>query len=214
MNKKSDLEKYAGSTIATSITALVAASGGTYLAPLVPVLLNSLANNRYQKRVEEALKDINHRLEQNESAVRDMSDAQFKLTGEIISIAIRTIDQDKLDLLKIAVVRTLDLTDINEHDAEITSRVLRDITVREFRFLYDLSRFTEISVFNPSLENFKKRNGQVVYEPNSQEDQLLHGLVNLGVIKRSHSGFTGNDIFYHLTGLGISIISVCGKTEL
>lgn len=122
MNEKSDLEKYTGNTIVSSVTALVAASGGTYLAPLVPVLLNSLANNRYQKRVEEALKDINHRLEQNEAAVRDMSDAQFKLTGEIISIAIKTTDQDKLSLLKTAVVRTLDLNDINEHNAEITSQ--------------------------------------------------------------------------------------------
>lgn len=91
---------------------------------------------------------------------------------------------------------------------------MRDITVREFRFLYELSRYTEISVFDPSLDNFKERHGQVVYEPNSQEDQLLHGLVNLGVIKRSHSGFTGNDIFYHLTDLGISVISICGQAKL
>jgi hypothetical protein len=209
MDEPSFLEK-ASSNIGMSLGAtLVAASASTYLAPFFPVLMGAFANGRYQKRVQKALNEINERLNENEEAVRNISDNQFKLLGEIISTTIHTTNEDKIELLKNAVINSISFTDIEEHEASLLSRALRDVTVREYRFLNDNIQYKEISVFNPPLDDHQLRDKQVVYLPTSDESQLLSGLVNLGLIHRGHSGFGGGDFHYSYTKIGRELVSIC-----
>lgn len=104
MQKETFLEKVCGNTGTSVATTLIAASGGVYLAPLIPILTTSLANNRYQKRVENAFSDVNERLSPLEDAVKNLSDNQFKLVGEILSFIMHTTNDDKIELLKNAAI--------------------------------------------------------------------------------------------------------------
>lgn len=191
VSKPSLLERVSGN-VGTGVAAtLIAASGGTYLAPLLPTLLNSLANDRYKARVSAALEELETRLAGQEDAVRNLSDTQFKLVGGIVSTILRTTNQEKIDLLKNAAVNSVGTEQIEEHKASICSRVLRDISVPEALFLLRLSSYSEVVVIPSGETKAKDRDGVLQIDSGSHDAELLSGLYNLGVVSATGSGWGG-----------------------
>ncbi|EJS2612058.1 hypothetical protein NW622_004734, partial [Vibrio alginolyticus] len=107
MEKPSLLEKVSGNVGTTVAATLIAASGGAYLAPILPVLTGSLANGRYQRRIDSALSDLNNRLSFFEDKISSLSDTQFQLISETVISLMKTTSEEKIELLKSAVVYTV-----------------------------------------------------------------------------------------------------------
>lgn len=208
--KTTFLEKACGN-LGTGIAAtLIAASGGTYLAPLLPGLASSLANHRYQKRVDLALSDLNYRLLKYEQNVIDLTDNQFKLVGEIVSSILRTTSNSKMELLKNAVINGVKTKDIQEHKASILSRTLRDISVVEYDFVYSLRNYKEVTVMSPPEPDFTPRDGQIIFNPSTNEAQLLNSLVRLDLLILYASGF-GGTLNYEISQIAYKLIDLCGS---
>ena len=207
-SKEKFIEKASGNLGTSIVATLVAASGGTYLAPLVPILVSSLANIRYKKRVEDALGDLDFRLSKYEEAVVNMSDNQFKLVGESINSILHTTEDAKIKILKNAVVNSINTKDIHDHEASILGRALRDISSLEFNFLNIHKGFKEITVLVPRDEDSESQDGQIVFAPDSEEAQLLAGLVNLNLVILLASGF-GGTLNYQYTPIAYKLLELC-----
>ena len=190
MEKATFLEK-ASDNVGTGIVAtLIAASGGTYLAPLLPTLFGALANGRFQKRVSDALFEIEERLSKQEESVKNVSDEQFKLIGETVSTILRTTNQEKIQILKEAVINGVSVTELEEYEVSIITRVLRDISISELRYLLKIQNVEEIYVMSKGDDEPPKNNKLFVNSSNPNAG-LLAGLVNLGLIIPTGSGFGG-----------------------
>ncbi|KVX02628.1 hypothetical protein [Shewanella frigidimarina] len=215
MKEETFLEKVCSNTGTSVATTLIAASGGVYLAPLIPMLTASFANNRYQKRVENAFFDVNERLSPLEVAVKNLSDNQFKLVGEILSFIMHTTNDDKIELLKNAAISGVKSDGLQEHEASVLSRILRDISIVEFNYLDSIKHYDLIfSMGNMSAEKIlemkaKNKNGNKVVSVEEPEEQLLlNTLAGFDLLKVSGSGY-GADYIYRLTPMSYKLFELC-----
>ncbi|MCS6192134.1 hypothetical protein [Shewanella baltica] len=213
MEEKTYLEKICGNMGTVMATTLVAASSGIFLAPLLPVLTASIASSRAEKRVENALEDLNIRLSMYEEQILSMSDNQYKLIGEIVSSIMQCTSEPKIELLKNAAVGCLHETQVEDHEASVLSRILRDITVLEYKFLITLSKCSEIVVRSSPLKNFKLREGMVEFQPKSLEANLLNNLERLNLLHTVISGF-GVDIYFEFSPVTHKLLALCGESNV
>ena len=77
----------------------------------------------------------------------------------------------------------------------------------ELSFVRSLNSFDEITVFNPTLDGFKPRKNQQVFENESFEHSLLKSLVAIGMLDVKETGFGGTEN-YHLTAISRRIIAM------
>ena len=173
------LEKVAGSVLveatATAITVLV----GGPLAAMLPILLKSLASERYKKRNDEFLQVVSATLERHENEIRNLSDAQYKLINEAVLAALHTTEVEKLKMLQTAVKRTLDLRDVQPQEAILLSRIIRDISAEEAHFVLRNFAFTAIHISEPGEP---EERGVLHVAPGSRDELLVSGLNSLGVL--------------------------------
>lgn len=191
MTEKSFLERVSGSLGTSVTTTLIAASGGGYLAPLLPALTGALANQRYQKRVEETLQELNQRITENEHYLNSITDNQLKLVSEIVSAIMHTTNADKIEVLKRSAINGITADDIDDHDVSIISRVLRDISILEFEFLLRLESFQTVIVASTDERPNSQKPDQLWIDAYEQDMELLIGLVNLGLVSPTGSGWGG-----------------------
>ena len=179
MNEQTNLEKITGSFPAgvAGTTVAVLGSAITPLAAFVPFLLQSLATNRHSKRVDAAIKDINSILEAHRDAIRDISDAQYRLICETISSLFQSVDQDKIDFLKLAITNALSTDEVTEKNTDYLSRIIRDISVSEVKFL--TSSFQYESIFFGDMETTDK---VLSIKHGSEEEVIISGLINMGLL--------------------------------
>jgi hypothetical protein len=85
IERPSAIETIADTPAQLALTALAAYSGG-WMAALLPVLSNTLAQGRARKRVEAALNDVNDRLAAMAGRLQGLSDAQYTAIGRVVSI--------------------------------------------------------------------------------------------------------------------------------
>lgn len=185
------LEKASGN-IGTSVAAtLIAASGGAYLAPLLPTLSTALANRRYQDRVGKALSDLEDRLAAHEEQVRNLSDAQFKLVSEVTSTLLHTNSEQKIDYLKNAVINGVGAFSVEDHEVSVISRSLRDISLDEMRYLIFVVEYQEVIVVPGEDGAGEEDDKKMCLSANDPVVQLVSGLNNLGLIATTSSGYGG-----------------------
>lgn len=190
---------------ATAATALATLSGGA--AVFLPTLTGCFAQIRSESRVKETFEELNRRLGEVESLCKNMSDHQYKLINEIVFTALQTVDPKKLDALQDLAVGSVFQPDLEEYEAVVLARTLRDISVTELSFVRSLNSFDEITVFNPTLDGFKPRKNQQVFENESFEHSLLKSLVAIGMLDVKETGFGGTEN-YHLTAISRRIIAM------
>lgn len=103
MKSASKLEKVTGSLAFESALTVVAASVGTPVAALIPVLGKSIATERQKHIVESTLKEMNDVLIKHAAQLETLNDQQFKLVNETILSLLHTTTESKTHFLKNAV---------------------------------------------------------------------------------------------------------------
>lgn len=207
MAEKTVLERVS-SSLGTTVTAtLIAASAGGYLAPLLPALTGALANQRYQKRVEEALHELNQRIAENKQIINSITDNQLKLVSEIVSAIMHTTNTEKIEVLKRSAIKGITADDIDDHEVSIISRVLRDISILEFDFLLSLEEVQTVIVASTEERPRLKTPDQVWIDANDKDAELLIGLVNLGLVSPKGSGWSGT-LNYRVLGVARKLMSL------
>lgn len=209
VRKETLTEKVTNSLVTSLGVTAVASYAAGPLGAILALLVNTLANDRYKIRVEETLNDIFKMLDEVSDKINQISDAQYKLINETLVTIHQTVEEEKLSFLKNAVRHTIDLESISHYEASIVSRVIRDISAREAKFLinneFEGNKYNKICLdleesHSKSTSN-KKEGGKVTstfvitFKPPAYvEDGVLHvsgkseqmglvnGLITLGLL--------------------------------
>lgn len=177
--KPSLLEKSAGSLGTETAMTIIATLAGGLLAPLLPILTNTLAYQRQKVRVETALIEISENLASYGERLNEISDNQYKLVNETILAILQTADKEKLELLSLAVKNTLNLHELDTHEAYFLSRLVRDISVQEIIFLQQSFSHERIALVAQPTET---DTGLFEIQINTPNGRLAAGLISLGIL--------------------------------
>lgn len=172
------LEKIAGNTLTETALTVVAALVGGPVAPLLPVLASSLASQRQKNRVETCLREITEILQEQGEAIKNISDSQYKLINETVLTALHTTSGQKLKYLRQVVRNSLVIKELDDEDAVILSRIIRDISADEATFL--LSHFHHKRIQLGVLSENTPRS--LVVKSNGRDELTLAGLISLGLV--------------------------------
>ena len=173
------LEKISGSVAAESSLAMLAAADGGIVSVALPILAKSLASERQKRRFELAISDIGKTLKLHEQAIRELSDAQYKLIGEVILALTQTTDDDKVEYLKAAVQNGLSAIEIRPQEGVMLGSLLRDISADEASFLIRNFGFERVW-FNESP--FNGDENVFAVKPSSPDGLVITGLITLGLL--------------------------------
>ena len=149
----------------------------TPLAAFTPFLIDSFASDRHKKRVENALADINKKLELHSSELKNISDAKYKFISESIAEIFKTIDSQKIDFLKNAISNSISSDDITSLNTDYLSRIVRDLSAEEAKFLIKHSQIKYIF-----LGDYENTEEILNIKPDSDDEVFFHGLINIGLI--------------------------------
>lgn len=178
------VEKVSSHTATEAILTCVGALSGSPLAALLPVLTKSLASGRQKERVEAALANIDVTLNEHTDALRNLTDAQYKLVNETILALLQTTSAEKIEYLRRAVHNSLAVSGILPQEAVVLSRIIRDISAEEADFLVKNFHYDRIQVTTSSPEHKEK---VLVVAPSSPEGIVVTGLVSLGLLTAGES---------------------------
>lgn len=178
MEKSSTLEKLTGSILTQGGLAAIAASVGTPLAALLPVLAETLAAGRHRARVEAALNRIETILKAHRHRLDTLTDPQYKLMNEIVLAVLQNTEDEKVEYLRRAMIAGLEHSEISHTIVAQVSRALRDMTAGELAFVVANSNQTiMIGPISGSNEPHVK-----IIDRNSDEMVFVSGLMGLGVL--------------------------------
>jgi hypothetical protein len=177
IDKPSNLEKVSGSLITEIGMTALATYVGTPLAALLPVLSNSLASGRHKKRVEKALFEINKTLIAHEELIKNLTDAQYKIINEAILAILQATEEEKITYLKSAVENNIEEEHVSISHASQISRILRDISAEELKFLIKYGHYSRI-IFNQEPMNDR----ELKVETSSNEGIIVSGLISMGLM--------------------------------
>ena len=172
------LEKISGSVATESSLAILAVADGGLVSVVLPILAKSLAGERQKKRFEQAISDIGDTLKMHEQAIRELSDAQYKLIGDMVLALTQTCDDEKIRYLKLAVQNGLNQNDIRPQEAVMLGRILRDISAEETDFLIRYFQYDRV-LFSEPTDDYKDA---LVVSPNSREGLVVSGLISMGLL--------------------------------
>lgn len=180
MNEKSTLEKTTSGLPVNVAANAVGIFGATItpLAAFVPFLVQALASGRQAKRLEKMFGELTAAIESQSEKLRELTDDQYKLVNEAVAAAFYTVDEQKLALLKNAVVTAIDEPDITASVSDALSRAIRDISTEEARFLVDNYHHSKLTIGPHTLSE----NGIYSVPLGENNAVLISGLISLGLI--------------------------------
>jgi hypothetical protein len=184
---RSALEKVTGSLPAEAVAAALAVFDPAHpilsLTALLPVLNNSLAHGRAEKRIRETLEDLDARLSTQSDHINRFTDAQYRLTVGIVQTIFETVDEEKLRMLKAAVLNVANSNYLEHFRAQLISRILRDISAAEINFLHKTREYLWYSFAEkPNVPELTLR-----LIRGTEDSSLARGLIGLGLIVRAPS---------------------------
>lgn len=185
------LERAAGSLSTEGALTVLGAWAGSPFAALLPVLAKSLAAERQRRRVEAALTDIDAVLRQHEQALHTVSDAQYKLINEAILALLHTTAESKMMYLNRAVRNAISMTSVDDQEAVVLSRVVRDMSAAEAAFLLDNFSYERVQVAAAEVEHEMK---VLNAKPGTPEALVITGLVSLGILEAAESTYGGSGL--------------------
>lgn len=188
-SKPSAVERVTGSLPVQIGAAAIAAVGGEAAASslgvtfgqvvvaMLPALANSLAFDRYVKRVDAQLREIDNRLQKLEADA--LSDTRCEIIRSVV-IAIQIgADGEKFEYLKRAVHNLTHMSDLPSQYTVHIGRVLRDMSAQEARFIAMNFAYSWImATSNKSAADAQT----LIVEPGSEDDAILAGLQQLGLL--------------------------------
>ncbi|HEY8101716.1 MAG TPA: hypothetical protein VIF82_13275 [Burkholderiaceae bacterium] len=173
------VEKLADNLSTQSALTVVSALSGGPLAALLPVLATTLASGRQRQRVEEALVLIDKTLQEHASFLQSISDAQYKLVNESILAVLHTTSKEKLGYLRRVVQNTITSGSFLQSEADILSRVIRDISAEEVEFILLNFKFDQIQLVSKLSEHPSHILQLLIGSP---EGIIVPGLISLGIL--------------------------------
>lgn len=183
MEEESALEKLTGSVITKAGLAAAAASVGTPLAALLPVLSETLAAGRHRKRVENELRRLDLILKTHRHRLDNLTDPQYKLINEIVLAILQNTEDEKADYLSRAIENGLSFDELNHTISSQVTRALRDMTAGELAFVMENSGYTiMLGPFTGDIEQ-----GIKIIDRNSEEMIYVTGLMGLGALNPTGS---------------------------
>lgn len=206
MDKPDIIERMASSVVTKIVTVGVAASMGGP-AILVPMLSETVASKRQQKRVNDALLEMEKKIKELGEGI---TDSQYKIICEIILNVLQTVDDNKIDYLKSIVKKIVDRnTDMELFEADIISRILRDISSEELKFFLTISQYDKISIdFSQKISEGKVTNDggktKIFFPQESPKVMLITGLSQLSILGPPRTLWSGEVTDY-------SFSPICGK---
>lgn len=214
--KTDNFEKFFGSLAVTAGGTLLAASSfasGSLFAPLLPVFTSSLATASQQKRLDKAINEIEALLASHQEKIDGLTDSQLQLIGDSSMVMFQTFSDDKIDLLRNSIINTVFERDIAEHESIVLSRVLRDLSCWEFKFLVSMTEHKTSLVMDEQYDKEESDPDRKRYDPGSNEDQIIRSLANYNLVKSDISGF-GASLFYTITPIGERLIKLYTKPNI
>lgn len=190
MEPTSPLEKAAGNPLTALGATLLSAYSGVPMTAVLPVLAGALATERHKKRVEDAIRDVEAYLRAHETKLRQLTDAQYKIVNEASLAFFQTVDQDKIDYLRNAIKRSLFLDDLTLLEADMVSRILRDISAAEAKFLLDHPDAAAIQVGDAGT---MPQAGVLYVRSDSPEIMVVSGLMAMGLLIPSEAAWDTSD---------------------
>lgn len=179
LKQPTTLEKAASHPGTEAALTLVGALSGNPLAALLPVLTNSLASERQKQRVEAALVQIDTTLREHSEALRNLSDAQYKLVNESVLALLHTTSSEKIEYLRRAVQNSLVVGTILPQEAVVLARIIRDISAEEADFLVKHFHYNRIQLASSATERKQK---VLTVAPESHDGLVVTGLISLGLL--------------------------------
>jgi hypothetical protein len=183
MNEKSKVEKTSSSLPVNVVANAVGIYGATItpLAAFVPFLVQTLASGRQTQRLEKMFNELSAVIESQSERLQELTDDQYKLVSEAISAAFYTVNEEKIRILKNAVITAIKEPDIADSTSDALSRVMRDISVNEARFVINNFHYSMLFIGSETITLSKSDDGLVI-TPGSNEETLISGLIALGLI--------------------------------
>lgn len=174
------LERVAGSRMAEGALTAIGALAGGPLAALLPILGKSLAAERQKARVEAALAGIDKVLSAHSHAMNTLSDAQYKLINEAVLALLHTTSEGKMAYLKRVVGNVISTSSLDGQEAVVLSRIVRDISADEAKFLCENFGYERIQVASANPQHKMK---VLNVKPGTSEALVVTGLVSLGLLE-------------------------------
>lgn len=195
--RESALELAAGNFLSSAAINAFATYLGGPLAAAIPSLVDSLASRRHQERVAAAIADISECLSRQEEKIRSLTDEQYKLANELYLALLQTTHTTKIEYLKTAIKRTVDITDIGTQEAAVLSRIIRDISVNEVEFITKTFHYKHICTRAPDPNDTEKNIYCVAHD--GKESILVTGLIALGILTPGTMTLSGGSNLYFST---------------
>jgi signal transduction protein with GAF and PtsI domain len=175
-------------------------------AGILPTLLSSAANTRMEKRIEEAIEDLERQVSSIQEQVATMNDAQYKLVCETLSHLQRTNDPEKIEYLKRAVLNGVKANDLTSEKAYIISRIVRDVSAVEIDFIMAAAKYLRIRLEVPNQDGSIPITDQTTYTvaEGYANQTIIAGLRSLGLLKEDETWDSG----YQLTPLAFALITL------
>ena len=183
MHDKSALEIASGNLGTKAAANAVAALGATItpLAAFVPFLIDALASGRQAQRLEQMFSELTALTNAHSEQLKTLTDDQYKVVSEVISAAFYTVNQEKLQLLKRAATNAFLDSEAVANVSDSLSRVVRDISAAEAAFIMRNFKYELIAVSEKQFDPASMPPTLVV-RPQSEEEIILSGLINLGLL--------------------------------
>jgi hypothetical protein len=178
MEEPTALEKLTGNLITQGGLAVIAASVGTPIAALLPILVDTLAAGRHRDRVKKTLDDIELILKSHRRMLDRLTDPQYKLLNETVLAVLQNTEDDKIVYLRRVIVTGIEHSEISHTVAAQVSRALRDMTAGELGFV--VKHFGHVIMIGPISGNVDS--DIIIIERNSDEMLYVSGLLGLGIL--------------------------------
>jgi hypothetical protein len=172
------LEQIAGSLPVEVAATVIGALHGGAIAPLLPVLSKSLASRRQLVRIEDFLREVEGDLRKHEELLFAITDAQYKLINEAVAAAFQTTHDAKLQYLRATVANAIRARNIDDQDASILARVIRDISAEEAAFLVRNYSYKLVHISSSPTEDAEV----LSVDPKSRDSFIVGSLAALGVL--------------------------------
>lgn len=130
------------------------------------------------------MKGINETLKEHAEELRNSTDSQFKIINEVVLTILQTTEDAKIEYLKDAVRSNVESEKVPISYASQVSRILRDISAEELRFLIDNSNRSRIV-----LDQDPMNINELSVQKDSDQGALVSGLISMGLIVSATSAW-------------------------
>ena len=171
---------------------------------LIPSLRNAIAGKLQATRVQEALIDINKRLESLE--LGDLNEQQMQQITDLVNCVLNTADSKRLEYLKIAIFNTVQ-HGVDDHISYALTRAIRELSPLEMKWLIETRHCKKISDTGKpehvqTLHANKGHSTAVSEDTAYFNDEILRAstgrFIALGIVQYTAGGFDSQQLFTKL----------------